>query len=143
MNSIAASPAGSRGRESGVGMKTTAAVCRGVGPDWSVEEIDLDSPRAGEVLICLAASGLCHSDEHVLTGDLPMRLPLIGGHEGAGVVEEVGPGVVGLEPGDHVVCGFSPACGRCGPCSTGHQTYAMTLAVENRPERIVEYHAQA
>ena len=109
------------GRERGVTMKTTAAICRGIGQEWSVEEIDLDAPKTGEVLIRLAASGLCHSDEHVVTGDAPMPLPLIGGHEGAGVVEDVGPGVVGLQPGDHVVCGFVPACGRCGPCSTGHQ----------------------
>jgi S-(hydroxymethyl)glutathione dehydrogenase/alcohol dehydrogenase len=105
----------------GGNMKTKAAICRGIGLEWSVEEIDLDPPRAGEVLIRFAASGLCHSDDHVVTGDAPMPLPLIGGHEGAGVVEEVGPGVVGLAPGDHVVCGFIPACGRCGPCSTGHQ----------------------
>jgi NDMA-dependent alcohol dehydrogenase len=102
-------------------MKTTAAICRGIGQEWSVEEIELDPPKGGEVLIRLAASGLCHSDDHVVTGDAPMPLPLIGGHEGAGIVEDVGPGVMGLEPGDHVVCGFIPACGRCGPCSTGHQ----------------------
>jgi NDMA-dependent alcohol dehydrogenase len=102
-------------------MKTAAAICRGIGQEWSVEEIVLDAPQAGEVLIRLAASGLCHSDDHVVSGNAPLPLPVIGGHEGAGVVEEVGPGVKGLEPGDHVVCGFIPACGRCAPCSTGHQ----------------------
>ena len=60
---------------------------------WSVEEIELDAPGPGEVLVKLAASGLCHSDEHLVTGDLPFELPIIGGHEGAGVVEEVGEGV--------------------------------------------------
>ena len=62
---------------------------------WSVEPIELDPPKEGEVLIKLAASGMCHSDEHLLTGDMPVPLPVIGGHEGAGVVEEVGPGVTG------------------------------------------------
>lgn len=102
-------------------MRTKAAICRGLGKEWSVEEVELDPPQAGEVLIRLAASGLCHSDDHVVTGDAPMPFPLIGGHEGAGVVEAVGPGVSTLVPGDHVVCGFIPACGRCDPCSTGHQ----------------------
>ncbi len=87
---------------------------------WSVEPIELDPPKEGEVLIKLAASGMCHSDEHLLTGDMPVPLPVIGGHEGAGVVEEVGPGVSGLVPGDHVVLGFVPACGKCPPCATGH-----------------------
>lgn len=87
---------------------------------WSVEEIELDPPKAGEVLVKIAASGMCHSDEHTVTGDLPVELPLIGGHEGAGVVMEVGEGVSWLEPGDHVVFGFIPSCGRCVPCATGH-----------------------
>ena len=73
------------------------------------------------MLVKLAASGMCHSDEHLVTGDLPFELPIIGGHEGAGVVEEVGPGVSWLQPGDHVVFGFIPSCGRCPSCSTGHQ----------------------
>jgi NDMA-dependent alcohol dehydrogenase len=64
---------------------------------------------------------MCHSDEHLLTGDLPFALPIVGGHEGAGIVEEVGEGVTWLQPGDHVVFGFIPSCGRCPSCSTGHQ----------------------
>jgi S-(hydroxymethyl)glutathione dehydrogenase/alcohol dehydrogenase len=102
-------------------MKTQAAILWEVGAPWSVEEIELDPPGPGEVLVKLAASGMCHSDEHVVTGDLPFELPLIGGHEGAGVVESVGEGVSWLAPGDHVVFGFIPACGRCPSCSTGHQ----------------------
>src|SRR5436305_2057456 len=102
-------------------MKTTAAILWEVGKDWSVEEIELDPPKGGEVLVKLAASGLCHSDEHLLTGDLPFELPIIGGHEGAGVVEEVGENVTTLKPGDHVVFGFIPSCGRCPSCSSGHQ----------------------
>ncbi|WP_460353783.1 NDMA-dependent alcohol dehydrogenase [Mycobacterium sp. ZZG] len=102
-------------------MKTNAAILWEYGGDWTVEEIDLDPPGDGEVLVSWEATGLCHSDEHIRTGDLPAPLPLIGGHEGAGIVREVGPGVVGLAPGDHVVASFLPACGRCRFCSTGHQ----------------------
>ncbi|HWM21579.1 MAG TPA: NDMA-dependent alcohol dehydrogenase [Ilumatobacteraceae bacterium] len=102
-------------------MKTKAAILWEVNTPWSVEEIELDPPGAGEVLVKLAASGMCHSDEHLVTGDLPFALPIIGGHEGAGVVEEIGEGVSWLAPGDHVVFGFIPSCGRCVSCSTGHQ----------------------
>ncbi len=102
-------------------MQTEAAVLWETGSEWKVETVDLDEPKAGEVLVRLAASGMCHSDEHLVTGDLPFELPIIGGHEGAGVVEEVGPNVTTVAPGDHVVFGFIPACGRCPSCSTGHQ----------------------
>jgi NDMA-dependent alcohol dehydrogenase len=102
-------------------LKTRAAVLWAVGEQWSVEEIELDPPRAGEVLVELAAAGLCHSDDHVRTGDVPNAVPMVGGHEGAGVVLEVGPGVTTVAPGDHVVLGFIPSCGRCASCSTGHQ----------------------
>ena len=101
-------------------MKTKAAILWELNTPWSVEEIELDPPGPGEVLVKIAASGLCHSDEHLVTGDLPFALPIIGGHEGAGVVQEVGAGVSWLAPGDHVVFGFIPACGRCPSCSTGH-----------------------
>jgi NDMA-dependent alcohol dehydrogenase len=102
-------------------VKTKAAILWEVNAPWKVEEIELDPPKAGEVLVKLAASGLCHSDEHLVTGDLPFELPIIGGHEGAGVVEQVGENVSWLAPGDHVVFGFIPSCGRCPSCSTGHQ----------------------
>jgi S-(hydroxymethyl)glutathione dehydrogenase/alcohol dehydrogenase len=102
-------------------MKTRAAILWEVGKDWSVEEIDLDPPRAGEVLVRLVGSGLCHSDEHLVTGDLPFALPIIGGHEGAGVIEEVGPGVEWLVAGDTVIFGFIPSCGRCPSCASGHE----------------------
>jgi NDMA-dependent alcohol dehydrogenase len=114
-------------------MKTRAAVLFGVGQDWQVSEIDLDPPKAGEVLVKMAAAGLCHSDEHLVTGDmvipadiratmgLPDQFPIIGGHEGAGVVVEVGPGVTSVQPGDHVSASFIPSCGRCRYCSTGKQ----------------------
>ena len=100
-------------------MKTRAAILWEAGKDWSVEEIDLDPPKTREVLVKLTASGLCHSDEHLVTGDFPFDLPVIGGHEGAGVVEEVGPGVDWLTPGDHVIFQFIPSCGRCPSCATG------------------------
>lgn len=101
-------------------MQTEAAILWEMHQDWSVETIDLDAPMAGEVLVQLAASGMCHSDEHLRTGDLAGVYPIVGGHEGAGVVEEVGPGVTTVAPGDHVVFGFIPACGQCPSCATGH-----------------------
>ncbi len=103
-------------------MQTKAAILWEVGKDWSVEEVELDEPKVGEVLVRMAASGMCHSDEHLVTGDLPFALPIIGGHEGAGTIEKVGPGVSWLSPGDKVVFGFVPSCGRCPSCSTGHQS---------------------
>ncbi len=114
-------------------MKTRAAVLHAVGEQWSVEEIDIDPPGPGEVLVKTAYAGLCHSDEHLVTGDLvpPQELldllpggtifPLIGGHEGSGVVVEVGPNVTKVAPGDHVSCSFVPACGICPPCAQGMQ----------------------
>lgn len=87
---------------------------------WSVEEIELDAPKRDEVLIKVAASGLCHSDAHLDTGDIPLPFaPVLGGHEGAGVVHEVGPGVHDLQVGDHVVTTFLPSCGRCRWCAAG------------------------
>ena len=102
-------------------MKTKAAVLWELNAPWSIEDIELDAPGPNEVLVKLAASGMCHSDEHLVTGDLPFELPIIGGHEGAGLVQAVGSGVSWVQPGDHVVFGFIPSCGRCPSCSTGHQ----------------------
>jgi S-(hydroxymethyl)glutathione dehydrogenase/alcohol dehydrogenase len=100
-------------------MKTKAAVITGVGRDWEVTELDLDRPRDGEVLVRFAAAGLCPTDEHMRTGELPARCPVVGGHEGAGVVEEAGSGVSRVRPGDHVVCSFLPVCGHCRFCARG------------------------
>ncbi|MEV0084577.1 NDMA-dependent alcohol dehydrogenase [Saccharopolyspora sp. NPDC050642] len=103
-------------------MKTKAAVLHGPGEDWEIEEIDLGDPVAGEVQVRLAASGLCHSDEHLRTGASPVALyPAVGGHEGAGVVTKVGPDVTGIEEGDHVVLAFIPGCGSCRACARGMQ----------------------
>ena len=102
-------------------MQTQAAVLWERNSPWSIETIDLDEPKEQEVLVELHASGMCHSDEHIVTGDMPFALPCIGGHEGAGVVKAVGSHVSWIEPGDHVVFSFIPSCGRCPSCSSGHQ----------------------
>src|SRR5258705_10142714 len=102
-------------------MKTRAAVLRGVGQDFEITELDLDPPKAGEVLIRYVAAGLCHSDEHLRHGDIVPRFPIVGGHEGAGIIEKVGNGVTRVKEGDHVVCAFIPSCGYCRFCSTGKQ----------------------
>ena len=100
-------------------MKTRAAVLRATGQDFEITELDLDPPQAGEVLIRFVAAGLCHSDEHLRHGDIVPRFPIVGGHEGAGIIEEVGPGVTRLAPGDHVICSFLPVCGHCRFCASG------------------------
>lgn len=100
-------------------MRTKAAVLWGQHEKWQVEEVELDPPKEGEVLVKLTASGLCHSDEHLVTGDIPIPFPVVGGHEGAGVVAGVGPGVTEVAEGDSVVLSFLPACGRCSYCSRG------------------------
>jgi NDMA-dependent alcohol dehydrogenase len=102
-------------------VETQAAILSERNTPWHVETIELDPPKEMEVLVELHASGLCHSDEHIVTGDMPFGLPCVGGHEGAGVVLSVGSHVSWLVPGDHVVFGFVPSCGRCPSCSTGHQ----------------------
>jgi S-(hydroxymethyl)glutathione dehydrogenase/alcohol dehydrogenase len=114
-------------------MKTKAAVLFSQPGKWEVTEVDLDEPKAGEVLVKIVAAGLCHSDDHIVTGDLPvMKLPMCGGHEGAGVVEAVGSAVTNVSRGDHVVLQFIPGCGRCRWCAGGMQnlcdTGAMLLA---------------
>lgn len=100
-------------------MKTKAAILWGEHEKWQVEEVELDPPQANEVLVKLTASGLCHSDEHLVTGDIPIPFPVVGGHEGAGVVAGIGPGVTEVEEGDSVVLSFLPACGRCSYCARG------------------------
>ncbi len=102
-------------------MKTQAAVLWETGGTWSVEDVELDDPKDKEVRVKLTSSGLCHSDEHLVTGDLPAPLPIVGGHEGAGIVEAIGSAVTGIQEGDHVVLGFIPSCGKCEACSQGYQ----------------------
>jgi NDMA-dependent alcohol dehydrogenase len=124
-------------------VKTKAAVLYGPHTPYSVETIELDPPKENEVLVQIRAVGLCHSDEHLVTGDLAFdeatqeamghrQFPIISGHEVAGEVIEVGPGLRDLAPGDHIVTSFVPSCGECEMCATGHQalcdTGANTLA---------------
>jgi S-(hydroxymethyl)glutathione dehydrogenase/alcohol dehydrogenase len=136
-------------------MKTHAAVLWGRQQDWQIEEIDLDPPQEQEVLVKWAAAGLCHSDEHVRQSDMgasrtppegpETRLfPMVGGHEGGGVVVEVGPGVRSVESGDHVAASFFPICGRCKMCTTGHSNLCDMGAATFSPGQIsdgtVRYH---
>jgi alcohol dehydrogenase len=102
-------------------MKTVAAVLRSVtetrpyttSKPLSLEEVELGAPRAGEILVRVAAAGVCHSDVSVVDGSRIRPLPMALGHEAAGVVEEVGAGVRDVKPGDHVVMTFVPSCGQC------------------------------
>ena len=102
-------------------MITRAAILRTPGTPWEITDIELDDPKENEVRVKFMAAGLCHSDDHIQKGDAPMRMPVVGGHEGAGIVDAVGPGVTRVAVGDHVVCSFIPACGACRYCSTGRQ----------------------
>lgn len=108
-------------------MKTKAAVILGAPSKespgkYETVELELDEPHQDELLVRMVAAGLCHSDDHMATGDLPMPIyPFVGGHEGAGVVEQVGPHTLGYEVGDHVVFSFIPSCGHCRWCASGLQ----------------------
>ena len=84
--------------------------------EFSVQEVTLDPPKAGEVLVQMKATGVCRSDLHVIRGTIPLELPAVLGHEGAGVIVEVGEGVSNLAPGDHVILSFIPNCGECFYC---------------------------
>lgn len=117
-------------------MKINAAILWKTGEALSVEEAELEAPRAGEVLVELKAAGVCHSDLHPARGDWLARTPLVLGHEGAGIVREVGEGVTRVRKGDHVVLCWAPPCGVCPPCQEGrpvlcdrleHTTYRNRL----------------
>ena len=101
-------------------MRIRAAVLRRPGEPVEIEDVDLDPPKSGEVLVRVAAVGVCHSDVRLADGDLgPGRWPAVIGHEGAGVVEAVGEAVVHVTPGDHVSLCFVPACRSCRYCLAG------------------------
>jgi alcohol dehydrogenase len=102
-----------------------------------VMELELDPPGPGEVLVRIAAAGVCHSDLSVVDGTRPWPLPIVLGHEAAGVVEEVGPGVEEVEEGDHVVCSFVPSCGRCETCASGRPVLCPPAQAANREGRLV------
>ncbi|ASR38655.1 alcohol dehydrogenase [Prauserella marina] len=125
-------------------MKTKAAVLFDAGKPFEILELDLDGPGPGEVLIKYTAAGLCHSDLHLIDGDLAPRFPIIGGHEGAGIIEEVGPGVTKVAPGDHVVCSFIPNCGRCRYCATGRSNLCdmgATILDGHMPDGTFRFHS--
>ncbi len=114
-------------------MRVRAAVLRQIGGSLTVEELTLAPPRDGEVLVRVAAAGVCHSDVHLADGHLGLeRQPIVLGHEGAGVVEAVGAGVHHVRPGDHVLFCFVPACGICGQCRAGRSNLCETAAERNR-----------
>jgi NDMA-dependent alcohol dehydrogenase len=131
-------------------MKSRAAVLWGQHQEWKIEEITVDPPKAGEVLVHWKVAGMCHSDEHMITGDMSLSdeitsalgmssmFPLIGGHEGAGIVLEVGEGVTTLAPGDHVSASFIPSCGRCRYCSTGKQNLCDRGGMAFQPGMITD-----
>jgi S-(hydroxymethyl)glutathione dehydrogenase/alcohol dehydrogenase len=101
-------------------MKVRAAICWEPGRSLEVDEIDLDGPRAGECLVRLVATGVCHTDAYTMSGRDPEgRFPVVLGHEGAGIVEEVGAGVSSLRPGDHVIPLYIPECRACEFCLSG------------------------
>ncbi len=93
-------------------MKIKAAVLYEPHQPFQIESVDLKPPRAGEVLVKMAAAGVCHSDYHLVTGDTKHAMPVVAGHEGAGVVEAVGEGVTGIKPGDPVALNWAPRAAR-------------------------------
>ncbi|MET3616129.1 alcohol dehydrogenase [Rhizobium aquaticum] len=120
-------------------MKIRAAVLEEMGLErpyakslpLKIQEVDLDGPGPGEVLVKMAVAGLCHSDLSVIDGNRPRPLPMVLGHEASGIVEEVGDYVEDLKPGDHVVFVFMPSCGHCAPCSEGRPALCEPGAEHN------------
>ena len=100
-------------------MKVRAAIALEVNKPLEIVQVELGAPQQGEVLVQMKASGICHSDLHVLEGHLPRKFPIIMGHEGAGIVVECGPGVTMVKPGDHVIPCVIAHCGECDYCQSG------------------------
>ena len=101
---------------------TRGAVVRSAPGKFEVVDLEVDDPRPGEVEVKMVASGLCHSDDHIATGDIPVgTYPFAGGHEGSGIVTKAGANKKGLKEGDHVVFSFLPSCGHCRWCASGMQ----------------------
>ncbi|HKI97402.1 MAG TPA: Zn-dependent alcohol dehydrogenase [bacterium] len=118
-------------------MRMKAAVLEGPKQPFKIEELELDPPQAGEVLVRMVATGVCHSDLHVVTGDLARPFPVVLGHEGAGIIEEVGEGVTSVAKGDHVILTYLPACGKCRWCHTG-QPNMCDLGAHLRTGRMLD-----
>ena len=111
-------------------MKTRAAVAWEAGKPLEVEEIDVEGPRDGEVMLRIVASGVCHTDAFTLSGEDPEGLfPAVLGHEGGAIVEEVGPGVSSLKVGDHVIPLYTPECGTCSFCTSGKTNLCQKIRV--------------
>jgi S-(hydroxymethyl)glutathione dehydrogenase / alcohol dehydrogenase len=111
-------------------MKTRAAVAWEAGKPLSIEQVDLEGPKKGEVLVRLLATGVCHTDAFTLSGDDPEgAFPAILGHEGGGIVEEVGPGVTSVKPGDHVIPLYTPECRECKFCKSGKTNLCQAIRV--------------
>lgn len=140
-------------------MKTRAVVCSGLNEPWKTEEVDIDPPGNREVRVNMVYSGMCHSDEHLRTGDIsaspevleligvPSMFPVVGGHEGSGVVTEVGTNVTQVALGDHVAVSFIPSCGTCHWCASGRQNLCdlgmATLAGPMISDGTYRYHLGA
>jgi NDMA-dependent alcohol dehydrogenase len=105
--------------------KAKAVLCREHNKPVVVEQISIDAPKRGEVTVKLGACGVCHSDLSAINGTIALPLPLVLGHEGAGVVEEVGEGVTDLAPGDHVIFSFIYMCGKCRFCAAGRPVLCL------------------
>ena len=111
-------------------MKSRAAVAWEAGQPLSIEEVDVAGPKAGEVLVRIVATGVCHTDAYTLSGADPEgAFPSILGHEGGGVVEEVGPGVKSVAVGDHVIPLYTPECGECKFCKSGKTNLCQKIRV--------------
>ena len=109
-------------------MKVKAAIAWEAAKPLEIDEIDLEGPKAGEVLVRLKATGVCHTDAFTLSGRDPEGLfPSVMGHEGAGIVEEVGAGVTSVAPGDHVIPTYVPECRQCRYCLSGKTNLCMAL----------------
>ena len=135
---------------------TRAAVCTGLNEPWKTEEIEIDPPGNREIRVKMVYSGLCHSDEHLRIGEIaaPQEVlemigvnsmfPCVGGHEGSGIVTEVGTNVTQVAVGDHIAVSFIPSCGTCFWCASGRQNLCdlglMTLAGGMISDGTYRYH---
>jgi NDMA-dependent alcohol dehydrogenase len=119
-------------------MKAIAAVLYEAGKKFDVREVDVQAPRAGEVLVRMVAGGVCHSDLHVMTGHLSAPLPAILGHEGAGVVADIGAGVTSVRPGDHVIPLWRVSCGECEFCTGGRPALCAAGLEVRRTGRLLD-----
>ena len=123
-------------------MKSRAAVALAAGQPLQILEIDVAPPRKGEVLVRITHTGVCHTDAFTLSGDDPEGLfPVVLGHEGAGIVVEVGEGVTSVKPGDHVIPLYTAECGQCLFCKSGKTNLCVAVQapiMRLRPEKVLQ-----